>query len=303
MPECNGGDIRRQAGAAGCGQMQEDAMTATTLDIRPLEGCGALIADFDVRRADEREIDAIREAIFHRGVVFLPGQQLTPEDQIAFARRLAPIVVNRYFPKTERYPEIAKVEKSEAQTANIGGGWHTDHSYDQAPAMGSVLLAIETPPHGGDTLFADMYAAYEALPAATKAQLSTLKAHHASAHVFGEGGGYARTDRKELSGHKETPEAVHPVVITHPGSGKTALYVNPAFTTGIVGWDRDASRALLDELYAHAVQPQFVRRFQWKPGSMAIWDNRCTWHNAMNDYHGHRRLMHRITLDGCALAA
>jgi taurine dioxygenase len=134
-----------------------------------------------------------------------------------------------------------------------------------------------------------------------KATLAPLKARHASAHVFGEGGGYARTDRPELSGHAFTPEATHPVVITHPGSGKKALYVNPAFTTGVVGWTREESRALLDDLYQHAVKPQFVGRFRWRPGSMAIWDNRCTWHNAMNDYHGHRRLMHRITLDGVPL--
>ncbi|WP_296597680.1 TauD/TfdA family dioxygenase [Phenylobacterium sp.] len=278
-------------------------MDATTLDIEPLDGCGAMVRGCDVRRATDGEIDRLRQAIFDRGVIFLEDQQLTPEDQIAFARRIAPIVVNRYFPKTERYPEIAKVEKSEAQTTNIGGGWHTDHSYDQAPAMGSVLLAVETPPTGGDTLFADMYAAYEALPEATKQTLLRLKAHHASAHVFGENSAYARTDRPELSGHKDTPEAVHPVIITHPGSGKRALYVNPAFTTGIVGWSREESLALLSELYAHAIKPQFVRRFQWRPGSMAIWDNRCTWHCAMNDYQGHRRLMHRITLDGVPLAA
>jgi taurine dioxygenase len=278
-------------------------MTATTMDIRPLTGCGALIEGLDAREARDHEIDALRDALFRHGVVFLHGQTLTPEDQIAFARRIAPIVVNRYFPKTEKHPEIAKVEKSEAQVTNIGGGWHTDHSYDLAPAMGSVLLAIETPPSGGDTLFADMYAAYDALPATLKGRLSGLKARHASAHVFGEGGGYARTDRPELSGHADTPEAVHPVVITHPGSGRKALYVNPAFTAGIVDLPVDEGRALLQELYAHAVQPQFVHRFQWRPGSMAIWDNRCTWHNAMNDYQGHRRLMHRITLDGVPLAA
>jgi taurine dioxygenase len=273
------------------------------LEIERLEGCGARIEGFDVRHASDGDIAAIRQAIFDCGVVFLPGQTLTPEDQIAFARRLAPIVINRYFPKSERYPEIAKVEKSEAQVSNIGGGWHTDHSYDVAPAMGSVLLAIEVPPAGGDTLFADMYAAYDALSDGLKDTLSRLKAHHASAHIFGEGGGYARTDRPEFAGHADTPEAVHPVVITHPGSGKKALYVNPAFTTGIVGWTREESQALLAFLYAHAVKPQFVHRFQWRPGSMAIWDNRCTWHNAMNDYHGHRRLMHRITLDGEPLAA
>lgn len=275
----------------------------TQFELQPLEGCGALIQGFDVRQADDGDIDRMRQAVFDRGVVFVEDLELAPEDQIAFAKRLAPIVVNRYFPKTERYPEIAKVEKAEAQVTNIGGGWHTDHSYDAAPAMGSVLLAVELPPSGGDTMFADMYAAYDALSDGLKATLATLKAHHASAHVFGETSVYANSDRKELAGHKDTPEAVHPMVITHPGSGKKALYVNPSFTTGIVGWTRDESMALLGYLYAHAIKPQFVRRYQWKPGSMAIWDNRCTWHNAMNDYHGHRRLMHRITLDGVPLSA
>ncbi|MGA0602013.1 TauD/TfdA dioxygenase family protein [Caulobacter sp. KR2-114] len=276
-------------------------MTVSTLDIRPLRGCGALIEGLDPNRASDREVDAVREAVFHRGVVFFRETALTPEQQIAFARRLAPIVVNRYFPKTERHPEIAKVEKAEAQTSNIGGGWHTDHSYDAAPAMGSVLLAVETPPTGGDTLFADMYAAYDALSDGLKATLETLQAHHASAHVFGTEGVYGKTDRPELAGHADTPEAIHPMVIRHPGSGRRALYVNPAFTTGIVGWSREESFALLGWLYQHAVKPQFVHRFSWRPGSMAIWDNRCTWHNAMNDYQGHRRLMHRITLDGVAL--
>lgn len=273
-------------------------MALETLAMRPLDGCGALIEGVDATRADDTTIDLIRRTVFDRGVVFLHGQTMSPEQQIAFAKRIGPIVVNRYFPKTERYPEIAKVEKTETQVTNIGGGWHTDHSYDAEPAMGSVLLAIETPPTGGDTLFADMYAAYDALSDGLKATLATLSARHASAHVFGEASVYAASDRAELAGHKDTPEAVHPMVITHPGSGKKALYVNPAFTVGIVGWTREESMALLGYLYAHAVKPQFVHRFSWAPGSMAIWDNRATWHQALNDYQGQRRLMHRITLDG-----
>ena len=273
------------------------------LEIERLAGCGVKIHGLDVRTASDGAVGTIRQAVFDHGVVFLEDQKLDPESQIAFARRIAPIVVNRYFPKTERWPEIAKVEKAETQTSNIGGGWHTDHSYDTIPAMGSVLLAVETPPTGGDTLFADMYAAYDALDAEMQARLVGLTARHASAHVFGEGGGYAATDRPELSGHAETPEAVHPVVITHPGSGKKALYVNPSFTREIVGMPADESQALLSALYAHAMRREFVGRFSWRPGSMAIWDNRCTWHYALNDYHGHRRLMHRITLDGVPLAA
>ncbi|MFZ3007698.1 MAG: TauD/TfdA family dioxygenase [Phenylobacterium sp.] len=278
-------------------------MTPTLdLSIRPTDGCGALVEGVDLNRATDAEIDLIRATVFDRGVAFIHGQQMTPEQQIAFARRLAPIVVNRYFPKTERYPEIAKVEKTPEQQTNIGGGWHTDHSYDVAPAMGSVLLAIETPPTGGDTLFADMYAAYDALSDGLKATLATLQAHHASEHVFGESSVYAMTDRADLAGNKDVPDAVHPMVITHPGSGKKALYVNPAFTTGIVGWTREESLALLGYLYQHAVKPQFVHRFAWAKGSMAIWDNRATWHQALNDYPGQYRLMHRITLDGGPLS-
>ena len=154
------------------------SLSTAVLELERLEGCGALARGLDARRASDAEVDALRAAVFDRGVVFLEDQTLTPEDQIAFARRIAPIVVNRYFPKTERYPEIAKVEKSEAQVSNIGGGWHTDHSYDAAPAMGSVLLAIETPPSGGDTLFADMYAAYDELSAPMRRYVDGLTAVH-----------------------------------------------------------------------------------------------------------------------------
>jgi taurine dioxygenase len=274
-----------------------------TAIVRETEGCGAEITNLAVAAATDSEIDLIRDTVFRRGVAFLHGQNLTPEEHIAFAERIGPIVVNRYFPPSERYPQIAKVEKTEAQTTNIGGGWHTDHSYDQAPAMGSVLLAIETPPQGGDTLFADMYAAYEALSDGLKATLAGLRAVHASEHIYGKDGVFGRTDQAHLAGHEDTPSATHPAVITHPGSGRKALYVNPAFTLGFEGWTAQESRALLAYLYEHAVQPQFVHRFKWRPGSMAIWDNRATWHLAMNDYQGHRRLMHRITIAGEPLAA
>ncbi|WP_332769707.1 TauD/TfdA dioxygenase family protein [Phenylobacterium sp.] len=273
-----------------------------TAIVQETEGCGAEIADVAVARASDAEIDLIRDTVYRRGVAFLHGQHLTAEEHIAFAERIGPIVVNRYFPPSERYPQIAKVEKTQAQTTNIGGGWHTDHSYDQAPAMGSVLLAVETPPEGGDTLFADMYAAYEALSDGLKATLSGLRAVHASEHIYGTKGVYGMTDQAHLAGHADNPSAVHPAVIVHPGSGRKALYVNPAFTVGFEGWSREESMALLTYLYQHAVKPQFVHRFKWRPGSMAIWDNRATWHHAMNDYQGQRRLMHRITIAGGPLA-
>ncbi len=189
--------------------------------------------------------------------------------------------------------------KEPEQKRNIGGGWHTDHSYDIEPAMGSMLYAREVPPSGGDTLFASMYAAYDALSDGLKHTLNGMRAVHSSRHVFGQ----ERGDLKGRIGntHLATQDATHPVVITHPDSGRKALYVNPGFTLRFDGWTDEESRPLLTYLYQHAQRPEFATRFVWRKGSMAFWDNRSTWHLAVNDYHGHRREMHRITIEGCAL--
>jgi taurine dioxygenase len=229
-------------------------------------------------------------------VVFFRDQLPTPEQQITFARRFGNINVNRFFAHADGYPEIALVVKEPHQTKNIGGGWHTDHSYDREPALGSILYAREVPRLGGDTLFASMYAAYDGLSDGLKQTLEGLRARHSSRHVFG----VERDDLKGRIGNPEfaTQDAIHPVVITHPESSRKALYVNPGFTLGFEGWTDDESQPLLEYLYRHAVKPEFTCRFQWQKGSLAFWDNRATWHYAANDYQGEHRLMHRITLDG-----
>ncbi|MDO9471780.1 MAG: TauD/TfdA family dioxygenase [Caulobacter sp.] len=279
-------------------------MLATALRIEAADGCGATVSDIDLARVSDADVATLRQALFDHGALFFRGQSITPEQHIALAEKIAPIDVNRFFPAAPGYPVIAKVEKTAEQTTNIGGGWHTDHSYDIAPAMGSVLVARDLPPEGGDTLFADMYAAYDTLDAETKAQIAGLRAVHGSDHVFGEKGVYAQTDQPELAkGGVETPETVHPVVIRHPGSGKAVLYVNPSFTLRFEGQTREESLPLLMKLYAHAMNPAHVHTLVWEPGMVAIWDNRATWHFAKNDYHGHYRLMHRITLAGCELEA
>lgn len=279
-------------------------MIDTALRIEPLPGCGAEVRDIDLARVSPDDAAALRAALFEHGVLIFRNQSLSPEQHIAFAESIAPIDVNRFFPADAAYPMIAKVEKTTEQTTNIGGGWHTDHSYDVEPAMGSVLVARDLPPSGGDTLFANLYAAYETLDAGTKAELVGLRAVHASDHVFGEKGVYATTDRVELArGGVETPETVHPVVIKHPGSGKPVLYVNPGFTMRFEGQTREESLPLLMKLFAHAMNLDRVHTLVWEPGTVAIWDNRATWHFAKNDYHGHYRLMHRITLAGSALEA
>lgn len=279
-------------------------MLDTALRIEPAKGCGAEVIGADLARPSDADVTRIRQALFDYGFLYFRGQSITPEQHIALAERIAPIDVNRFFPADPAYPVIAKVEKTEAQTTNIGGGWHTDHSYDVEPAMGSILVARDLPPSGGDTLFADMYAAWDTLDEALKAQVRGLRAVHASEHVFGEKGVYAQTDQPALArGGIETPETVHPVVIRHPGSGKPVLYVNPSFTVRFEGMTREESMPLLMQLYAHAMNQVHVHTLKWEPGTVAMWDNRATWHFAKNDYHGHYRLMHRITLGGCALEA
>jgi taurine dioxygenase len=279
-------------------------MLAANVSVRPLSPtCGLEVEGLDLSRLGENEINWLRTAVAENGVVAIRGQDLSPEQHIAFARQWGEIDYNRFFPINDLYPEIALVQKEENQKVNIGGGWHTDHSYDAQPAMGSILLARELPPSGGDTLFASMYAAYDSLSDGLKATLETMRAVHTADHIYGHDGAYAKTDIASIfRGHDEHTLAVHPVIITHPTSGRKALYVNPSFTTRFDGWTREESLPLLQYLYAQAIAQDNVCTLQWKPGSVAIWDNRASWHFAKNDYHGHRRVMHRITIAGCALS-
>ncbi|MGD8421605.1 MAG: TauD/TfdA family dioxygenase, partial [Gammaproteobacteria bacterium] len=249
----------------------------------------------------------LRQAFADYGVVFLRDQDITPDQHIAFAERWGRIDINRFFKPVASHPQIAEVRKEPDQKANIGSSWHTDHSYDQVPAMGSILYAREVPAVGGDTLFASMYAAYDALSDGLRQMLSRMRALHSSRHAFGEGA-YAGADLDDIGDRlgntaAATQDAIHPVVIRHPLSGRPALYVNGDFTLQFEGWSDEESRPLLDYLYAHASRPEFTCRFHWRQGSMAIWDNRATHHCALNDYQGVRRLMHRVTIEGIALEA
>lgn len=266
--------------------------------------CGALVSDARLADTEGEDIDRLRNALASYGVLFFRDQELSPSDHLAFARRFGDIVLNKFFTPVEGYPEIAEVRKEPDQKINIGGGWHTDHSYDEEPALGSILAARELPQSGGDTLFANLHNAWAALPAATKRKIAGLKALHSNVHIYGRDGYYAGTDMgKMLKGADDVGQAVQPVVIAHPQTGQEILYVNPAHTIGIEGWGEAESKVILDELYDHVVQPEFTCTFDWQPGSIAIWDNRLTWHYANNDYDGERRLMHRITLAGGPLSA
>jgi len=272
-------------------------------DAKPLAATlGAEILGLDLSQPlgtqAARELGSALDAY---GVLVFRDQRLTPQQQLAFARGLGNIDVNRFFRSVDGYPEIAEVRKEEEQTTNIGGGWHTDHSYDQTPARASILYARELPSRGGDTLFASTSRAYDALSPGLKATLGDLRALHSSRHVFGHNGvSYTRGDlpgrilRPELA----TQDAIHPVVFRRPRDGRRVLYVNPGFTVRFEGWTARESTPLLNTLYEEIAREAFLLRLVWREGTLAIWDNGTTWHKAENDYHGERRLMHRITLAG-----
>lgn len=270
--------------------------------ITPLTGgLGAEIFGADIR--DAEIFDAIHDAFARHSVIVLRDQNVGPDDHLAFARRFGPINVNRFFKPVATHPEIAMVLKEKDQKAAVGEGWHTDHSYDLCPAMGSILHAIEMPPFGGDTLFVSMGAAYEALSPTMRHFLDGLTAVHSSRHVFGPEtrDSEAATTGRLQNADAATQDARHPVVITHPLSGRRGLFVNPVFTTHIEGLSEPESTALLTMLYEHCRQPEFQCRVRWREGDITMWDNRATWHKAINDYHGYRRLMHRVTVEGVPL--
>jgi len=214
--------------------------------------------------------------------------------------------VNRFFQAHPDYPEVALVIKEPDQAYNIGGGWHTDHSYDEIPALGSILAARELPATGGDTWFVSMYDVLDQLSAGMRKALEQMRAVHSAHHVFGS----QNSGQGEFGGRignsasaDVLDDPVHPVIIQHPLSGRPTLYVNPGFTLRFEGWTEEESAPLLEFLYSQATRNENITRFNWQPGSIAFWDNRATWHFAQNDYQGLRREMHRITIEGCKLEA
>jgi taurine dioxygenase len=276
------------------------------IQVEPIaEALGAEISGVDLSNLDTDSYAEIRQAFRQYSVIFFRDQVLSPDQHVAFAERWGEININRFFKPLDTHPKIATVIKEPDQTVNIGGNWHTDHSYDQIPALGSILLAREVPPIGGDTHFSSMYKAYDALSPGLQKTLESLSAWHSSRHAFGKMtvSDDNKADDRLSNSDLATQDALHPVIIAHPETGRKALYVNADFTVKIDGWTEQESKPLLEYLYTHGQRAEFTCTFQWQKHSIAIWDNRATWHNAVNDYHGYRRVMHRITLDGVPLRA
>jgi len=256
---------------------------------------GAEILDVDLSRNFSKQ--KIREAFLEHQVIFFRDQVLDAAQFMAFARAMGTPIEYPFVKGLDGFPQVIEVKKLEHERHNFGGIWHSDTAYLDEPPMGSMLLAREVPPFGGDTEFASQYLAYEALSDGMKRLLSGLKAVNTSAKADVS---RTREDRIRSDGKqsREQYEAEHPVVRTHPETGRKALYVNVAHTARFAGMTDEESAPLLEFLFRHQVRPEFTCRFSWRVGSLALWDNRCAQHNPVNDYHGHRRVMHRITLAG-----
>ena len=260
---------------------------------------GAEISGVDLTQEISPALAAdIRQVFLAHQVIFLRNQDLKPAQFLRFAQAMGQPIEYPFVQGIDGYPHIIEVKKLEHETSNFGGIWHSDTTYLAQPPMGSMLLARELPPYGGDTLFANQYLAYEALSPTMQGMLENLVGISSSAKADVSKTREDRLKSDPRQGAAQQYQTAHPVVRTHPETGRKALYVNVAHTDGIQGLTPQESEPLLRFLFAHQVQPEFTCRFVWQPNSLAFWDNRCTQHNPVNDYHGHRRVMQRITLQG-----
>ena len=279
-------------------------MPAQTLQVRPYSSAvGAEVLGADLSRSlDEGTWALIHEAFRRHLVLFFRDQDLTPEQQLAFSRRFGELEPYPYADGMEGYPELVEVVKLPDEVNTFGGGWHVDMSFRETPPLGAALYAIEVPPAGGDTLFANMHLAFETLSPGMQRLVRRLNAVHDSNFYLGfeQEPGY-RGMKMRLD---DPPEVrVQPLTREHPLSGRTSLFISPDYCGQLEGMSAAESATLLDFLERHATRHEFICRFRWEPGSLALWDNRCVMHNAIRDdigarlhSHGFRRVMRRSTI-------
>lgn len=282
-------------------------ITPQKLEIRPLhDALGAEVLGLDLAQPlDDAGFERIQQAHLHHHVLVFRDQRITPAQQVAFSRRFGPLQVHvlRDF-QLQGHPEVLVVSNIRENGRPIGLGdagvfWHSDLSYKERPSLGSLLHAQELPAEGGDTLFANQHAAWDALPQALKDVIAPLFAEHTYVARYEEL--RARSPwRPALTKQQleEVKPVVHPVVRTHPETGRKALFVSEHFTTRIVGLPEDESRAVLDELFAHSVRAEFVYRHAWQPHDMVFWDNRSVLHLAAGTPDHLRRKLYRTTIEG-----
>jgi len=276
------------------------------MQIRSLDGAfGVEVQGVDLaRQSDEALAKELRDLVLAHRLLVFREQSLDPRALRDLGRLFGTLDVHPFIEHVPDLPEVIAVVKEANEEQNFGGGWHSEVSFYERPAMGTMLYAVEVPPEGGDTLLADAVQAYAALPAETKARIGPLTGVHSSEHIYGPGGVYEQRAASGDSGTRTRDmEAArgstrHPVVRTHPETGEKILYVNLAFTVGVDELPDAESRPLLNELCRHATDSAFVTRLRWEAGTLAFWDNRSTQHYALNDYSGHRREMWRVVIEG-----
>ena len=281
-----------------------DAQPFETITVTPIAGAlGAEIGGVDLSQPlDDRVFGEIQRAWLENNVVFFRDQDMTPQQYLAFAKRWGDIHLHPYMKGLDDMPEIFEIIKKEGDTLNFGNRWHSDQMFCPEPAKATMLYAKETPDYGGDTMFSNLYLAYENLSDGMKAMLAKLKTFNSGDAKYG---GKSRAERYAQGGSmadkvrppNEDIDSEHPLIRTHPETGRKALYIG-SHTRRFADMTEEESEPLRKFLMAQARRPEFTCRFDWKPGSLAIWDNRCCQHYAVNDYHGQRRRMHRITIKG-----
>ena len=280
-------------------------MTYQHIDVNPIAGAlGAEIGGVDLSDGIGNAVfSEIQEALHENLVIFFRDQELTPDQQKDFGRRFGTLNIHPQYVPLDGHPEILPVLKEPEEKKNIGDVWHTDVSFLEQPSMGSILYAHEVPSAGGDTMFANQYLAYESLSDGMREMIDDMTAVHSDRVLSNPLNAKDRNEGRSTRIREDamTEEEIlneHPVVRTHVDTGRKCLYVNDPFTVRFSGMTEEESKPLLDFLYAHATRPEFTCRFRWEEKSIAFWDNRCTQHYALNDYHGQRRTMHRVTVNG-----
>ncbi len=270
------------------------------MKIKRLAGAvGAEIEGVDLARGVDSQLAAdLRGVLLEHGVIFLRGQRLDPQQFLGFAQAMGEPIEYPFVKGIDGFAHIIEVKKLEHERNNFGGVWHSDTTYLPQPPMGSMLLAKEVPPYGGDTLFASQVHAFEALSPTMQRLLDGLVGISSSAKADVSRTREDRIKSDGKAGAVQDLRAMHPVVRTHPETGRKSIYVNVAHTVGIEGLTDEESAPLLRFLFEHQIRPEFTCRFVWQPDSLAFWDNRAVLHNPINDYHGFRRVMQRITLQG-----
>jgi taurine dioxygenase len=279
-------------------------LTEPGIAVHPLSGhLGAEVRGADLAKLDDQSFAELHQAFLDHAVLVFRDQRLEHADQIAFGRRFGELDVHPIAVGMEEHPEIIRVWKPAGERASFGTSWHTDNTFFECPSRASILYGVTVPPYGGDTLWASTEAAYQALSTGMKKIVDDLGAVHSASRAYnpavtGEAkyGGDAAIQYRHSDVIGE--EVEHPVVRTHPETGRKGLFVNPMFTLRIAELAVRESRVILDFLNDHIAKPEFSFRLQWQPGTVAIWDNRCTQHYALDDYAGFDRLMYRVTVQG-----